>query len=124
MRSILVGVAVAGLLALQACSPIVRVIDTPKDGTQVDLAVDQGMQVRWSNLSPDEGTWVLEAPPKSAVTLVGKTEQPPAGGGIGLDIFDFQAKQKGVERITFVYKHKDGSPSAPEERISVDLAVS
>ena len=123
MRTILLGMAAAGLMLLQACAPVTRVIDTPKDGARIDLNIEQGMQVRWSNLSPDQGSWVLESEPKGAIALVDKTEQPAAGGGIALDIFDFKATDKGTERLTFVYRHKDGTPSSAEERSSVDLAV-
>lgn len=123
-RTVVMGMAAAGLLLLQACSPITRVIDTPKDGDRIALNVEQGMQVRWSNLSPAEGTWTLENEPASAVSLVGKTAQPGAGGGIALDIFDFTAKAKGDERLTFVYRRHDGGPASPDERISVDVSVS
>jgi predicted secreted protein len=123
MRRVLVAAAAAALMLLQACAPISRVIDTPKDGTEVSLSVDQGMQVRWSNLSPDEGTWIVESAPASAVKMVKKTEQPAVGSGIALDIFDFAAVRPGAEQVTFVYKHKDGSPSSPEERVSVQVTV-
>jgi hypothetical protein len=123
-RALVVGLAAAGFLALQACAPITRVIDTPKEGDQIALNVEQGMQVRWSNLSPNEGTWSLETEPKAAVTLVGKTAQPGAGGGVALDLFDFVARQKGAERLTFVYKRHDGAPASAEERITVDVNVS
>lgn len=123
MRPILLGLAAAGVILLQACAPITRVIDTPKDGARIDLNVEQGMQVRWSNLTPGQGTWVLESPPKGAVTLVTKTEQPGVGGGIALDIFDFKAASAGAERLTFVYRNRDGAPTPADERISVEVAV-
>lgn len=123
VRPWMLAAAAAGLVIIQGCAPVTRVIDTPKDGARIDLTVEQGMQVRWSNLSPNEGTWALESNPKTAVVLMGKTEQPASGGGIALDIFDFKAKQKGADRLTFVYRHKDGSPASAEDRISLDLQV-
>ena len=124
MRSTLLAMTAAAVVLLQACAPMTRVIDTPKDGARIDLNVEQGMQVRWSNLSPGQGAWVLESPPKGPVALVARTEQPASGGGIALDNFDFKATSKGAERLTFVYRAKDGAPSPADERISVEVAVS
>jgi hypothetical protein len=105
VRPRLLGAAAAGLVLLQACAPIPRVIDTPKDGAQVSLSVAQ------------------QAQPKSAVSLLGQKAQPATGGAFALDIFDFAGAQKGTERLTFVYRHDDGAPPAGEERISIDVEV-
>ena len=124
MRSVVVGLAGAGLIALSACAPIPTVVDTPKDGDRIALSVDQPMQVRWSNQSPDHGAWELEkGPPTSAVTLVSRSAERPEGAAFALDVFDFKAAKPGAERLTFVYRHKDGRAPTPEERITIEVGV-
>jgi predicted secreted protein len=124
IRAKLLGLGAGVLLTLAACAPIPAVIDTPKDGDRVALAVKQPMQVRWANESPAHGSWVLEKAPAAAVTAVGrKTEQPP-GGAMALDVFDFEGAQQGTEDLTFAYRRKDGAPPKPEERITISVSVS
>ena len=122
-RAVLTGLVLAGSLLLQACAPIPRVIDTPKDGAQVSLDLEQPMQVRWSNMSPEHGAWALEGEPAKTVTLVGHTAQPAEGGALALDVFDFVGAHRGVEQLTFVYKRKDGTPPRADERVTIELAV-
>jgi predicted secreted protein len=114
--------AAAGVLT--ACAPIPQVVDTPKTGDSVALSVKQPMQVRWSNANPTTGAWTVETPPgASAVALVKHTQQPPQGGAMGLDVFDFVGARKGVERLTFAYQHKDGRPADADERITIEVTV-
>lgn len=116
------GVAAA---ALVACAPIPVVVDTPKTGDVVALTVKQPMQVRWSNSTPAAGAWVLEPDlASSAVTLVRRTQQPPAGGAMGLDIFDFVGAKPGAQSLTFVYQRTNGVPPDPDERITIQVKVS
>jgi len=116
--------ALAGLLLLQACSPGPRLLDTPMHGQEVALSVEQPMKVRWSNMSPGDGSWVLEGPAPRTVKVVSRVHQPAADGALALDIFDFVGAQPGSERLTFVYQHKDGRPAQDGERVSLELKVS
>lgn len=123
-RTAILAALATGLMALAACAPIPIVLDTPKDGDKVALSVEQPIQVRWANQSPQHGSWVLERGPNAAVTAVGhKTEQPP-GGAMALDVFDFVGAQKGNDSLTFVYRRKDGSPPTPEEQVTIVVGVS
>lgn len=113
----------AGLLLLGACSPIPKVVDTPKNGDRFTLAVEQPMQVRWGNVNPTAGAWALEASPKSALKAQGHKVEPPANGSQQLETFDFVAAQKGAEDVTFVFKRADGQPPDAEERITISVTV-
>jgi hypothetical protein len=110
------------MVLLQACSPGPRLLDTPMHGQEVALSVSQPMKVRWSNMSPEAGRWVLEGAPRT-VKVVSQVHQPAAGGALALDIFDLVGAEPGSERVTFVYEHKDGRTPAPEERVSLELKV-
>jgi hypothetical protein len=81
------------------------------------------MQVRWANLQPSQGSWVLARAPSLAVTSHGRTVQPPANGAQQLEIFDFTGARKGVDTMTFVYQHKDGQPPTADEEITLNLTV-
>jgi hypothetical protein len=119
------GVLLAGLVSLAACAPIPTIVDTPREAEAVRLSVDQPMQVRWANLNPAEGAWVLErGPATAALKSVGRTVQPPANGAQQLEIFDFTGAAPGVEQLTFFYRHNNGDPPTPEERVTIHVTVS
>ena len=123
-RRMAVLAVVAGGLALAACAPIPAVMDTPKTGDKVALSVKQPLQVRWSNSNPAAGAWVVEREPgASAVTLVKHTAQPPEGGAMGLDTFEFVGAKPGSETLTFAYQRKDGQPGDANDRISIKVTV-
>lgn len=124
-RRTAIGLTAAGLLVVGACAPIPKVVDTPMQGARITLGVDQPMQVRWSNMEPARGAWVLEKPPSTpALTALARTVQPPANGAQQLEIFDFKGAQKGSEDLTFVYRYKDGQAPTADERITILVTVS
>lgn len=125
MRRATVGFMAVALIGLSACSPVPKVLDTPKNGEIVKLAVNQPMQVRWSNMQPSQGAWVLEKGPSTpALVLKGQAARPPVdGAAAGVEVFDFMAAAAGTDSLTFVYKRRDGQPPSPDERITLDLTV-
>ena len=125
IRAGILGLASAWLLAVAACGPVPRVLDTPKDGDQVSVTVSQPVTVRWSNQDPDHGSWVLEKGPATpSVNLVRHTIERSEGAAFALDVFEFVGVQEGVEQLTFAYHRKDGSPPDANERITIALKVS
>jgi len=124
-RRTAMGLGLAGALALGACGKIPMTVDTPKDGDTVLLQVSQPMQVRWGNLVPDKGEWVLETTPAAGVLSAGpRTVKPPANGSQQLEVFDFTAAKKGREDVTFVFRHKDGQAPTSDERVNIHVTVS
>lgn len=123
-RSLISGAIAVTMLSLAACKPVTVMVDTPKEGDKIAVNVKQDVQVRWANLQPDNGNWVLETPPKGALAAGGSKIQPAAAGAQQLEIFSFTGASKGAESLTFAFQHKDGSPTTPEERITIHANVS
>lgn len=118
------GLAAAGMLMFAACAPIPQNVDTPINGANIDLSVDQPMHVRWGNLWPEQGSWVLETEPATAaLKLQGRNVQPPANGAQQLETFDFIGAAKGQQALTFVFKRKDGTPPNADERVTITVNV-
>jgi hypothetical protein len=110
-------------LAVAACAPIASVVDTPQDAQLVRISVDQPMQVRWANMTPEAGSWVMEKGPASALTSLRRTVQPPANGAYQLEIFEFAGAAPGAEQLTFTYRRNDGAPPTADERITIRVQV-
>ena len=124
-RRAAVGLGLTGALALGACGRIPMTVDMPKDGDKVLLKVSQPMQVRWGNQRPDKGDWVLETAPTGGVLSAGaRMVQPPANGSQQLEVFNFTAAKKGLEDVTFIFRHKDGEAPGADERVNIHVAVS
>jgi predicted secreted protein len=117
------GMVSALTLALGACAPIATIVDTPQQAELVRVSVAQPMQVRWANMTPSAGSWVLEMGPTTALKSLGRTVQPPANGAQQLEIFDFAAVTEGAEQLTFTYRRNDGAPPTPDERITIRVEV-
>ena len=120
---ILAAAAAGAALALSGCAPIPKTVDTPKNGDTFALTVNQPMEVRWGNQRPDQGDWVLETPKGAALAAKGRMVQPPGEGAQQVEIFDFQAAQKGDENLTFTYRHKDGQPATADEQVTITVKV-
>ena len=123
LRWAIAGLAAGAVLALAACAPIPKTVDTPKNGDSFTLALKQPMQVRWGNQRPDQGDWVLESASGPTVTLAARKVQPPGEGAQQVEIFDFVAAQKGAQDLTFTYRHKDGQPPTADERVTIAVTV-
>lgn len=124
IRRTRLSLAAVGLLALAACAPVPKTVDTPKDGDAISLGLKQPMQVRWGNQRPDRGSWVVEKDPKSvALAMIGQSIQPPGEGAQQVEIFDFVGSQKGSEALIFTFKRKDGQPPTVDERVTIDVTV-
>jgi hypothetical protein len=117
------GFGLAAALALGACAPIATVVDTPQQAQLVRLSVDQPMQVRWANMTPEAGSWVMEKGPASALRSLRRTVQPPANGAYQLEIFEFAGAAPGAEQLTFAYRRKDGAAPTADERITISVEV-
>lgn len=122
-RRAMAGLALVGMMGLAACAPIPVLSDNPKPGTAVAIKTEQPLRVRWTNLEPANGKWVLEQPPGAALKVVGTETQPAAAGAQQLEMFDFVGAAKGTETLTFVYETKEGGAAAAEGRVSIVVNV-
>lgn len=96
-------IAVCGLAALTACARVVVTLDNPKDGSQINLAVDQPMRVRLTNMDGAGGAWVANKGPGAAIRPMETAVQPSAGGAMQLDTFEYVGAAPGEQHVTFAY---------------------
>ena len=109
-------------LAAVACAPVQVLVDNPKDGSVIQLAAEQPLRLRLTNVTPG-AAWVMEKEPAGALAYVGHEEKPPVGGALGLQFYDFKGAKPGEERLTFA-RRADGAPAGPaDETFTVTVAV-
>lgn len=108
--------------AAVACAPVQVLVDNPKDGSTIQLAAEQPLRLRLTNVSQG-AAWVMESQPTGAVAYVGHEAKPPAGGALGLQFYDFKGAKAGEEQITFARRADGAEPSPADETFTVTVAV-
>lgn len=114
--------ALGCILAVSACKPVPVSLDNPKDGDSTQVAVDQDLAVRLSNMSGGKQVWTLDTPPSAAILAPQPGGNKPASNGsMPLDTFAFKGAGPGDLRLTFSY-HFPGQPAASADDV-INLSV-
>jgi hypothetical protein len=112
-------IAAAGLVAACGSTPVS--LDNPKDGASVQLAVQQPLTVRLSNVTGG-GRWVREGEAPDALQALDAKVRDAANGAMQLETFEFVAAAPGDDVLTFVYRRPGAELTADDViRIKVDV---